>query len=110
MPRQRKTDYARPLPNAGSNRQTVASKIFDIKHSTNEGWTWERFIRLASSLTLTPEELASYACMRHSQVPLFQFNNRITGISRAPLELILTLIERHHVGSMTGTPDPFPKL
>lgn len=105
------------LPNAGSKKQTPASLRVDLEYERKNIWgrfTWERFVRLCNLLKLTPEELASVACISHRAIPQFERNNHLYN-GRSPDRagaLVLTLLELHVAGHLTSdvVPDPFPDL
>jgi hypothetical protein len=120
MPRGKKSDdpWNRILlPNAGSKKATPASLRVDLEYERKNIWgrfTWERFVRLCNLLTLTPEELASVACIPHRALPLFEKNNHLFN-GRSPDRsgaLVLTLLEAHVAGHLTKdvVENAFPNL
>lgn len=120
MPRGKKSDdpWNRiQLPNAGSSGQTPASLRIDLEYERKQiwaRWTWQRYVRLCNLLRLTPEELASVACIPHRSLPSFERNNHLY-INRAPNRagaLVLTLLEAHCAKHLTNdvVENPFPDL
>lgn len=91
------------LPNAGSELQTPASLKLDLHFEgirVWQRWDYERFIRLATFLKLTPGELASTACVPHRALAALEKRNRLYngGSPDRAAALVLTLLE-HHVAS-----------
>jgi hypothetical protein len=120
MPRGKKADdpWNRILlPNAGSKKATPASLRVDLEYERKNiwgRWVWERYVRLCNLLKLTPEELASVACVPHRALPLFERNNHLFN-GRSPDRsgaLVLTLLEAHVAGHLTKdvVENPFPDL
>lgn len=105
------------LPNAGAPTQTPSSLSIDLHYAQlkiYERWNWDRFIRLAAFLNVTPHELGSIACITHHQVENLQRTNRLknaTGKDRAGA-LVLTLLEAHVAKHCTTDviENPFPSL
>lgn len=120
MPRGKKKDdpwNSIRLPNAGSLKQTPASLAMDLHYeqlNVWSRWTHERYCRLCKLLNLTPEELASVACIPHRAIPLLEKNNHLFN-SHTPERagaLVLTLLEAHVAGHLTSDviANPFPNL
>lgn len=105
------------LPNAGEKTQTPASLKIDVHYAhlrMYERWDWERFVRLAVFLNVTPFELGSIACVTHRHVRDFERTNRLKngGSADRSAALVLTLLEAHccKAYSKDVIEDPFPKL
>lgn len=105
------------LPNAGSKLATPASLKIDLHYARLriwERWDWERFVRLAKFLQITPVELASLACLPHRDLENFQKRNRLFIARRKNVAaaLVLTLIEAHCCTAFTKDvlENPFPDL
>lgn len=86
------------LPNPQSKLATPASVSIDLhytKLAIHSRWNYERFLRLAAFLGLTPGELGSLACISHLQVEKFEERNLLMcGASKHYAgALILTMIE-----------------
>jgi hypothetical protein len=80
------------LRNKGSPFETPASTLIDLHYAQLrivQRWDWERFERLCTFLRLTPGELASLVCLRHSHIPGIRDNN----VFPESVALLLTLIE-----------------
>lgn len=116
--RQRDPYRSLALPNAGSKFATPASLKTDLhyeKLGIYQRWTWDRFLRLATFLKITPYELGSLACVTHSQVEVLRNTNRLKlngpGKNR-PGALVLTLLETYCCRMYTKDiiESPFPNL
>ncbi len=95
------------LPNAGSKQATPASLAIDLNYEQKNvwaRWTWERFVRLCKLLNLTPEELASVACIPHAALPALERNNHLFNGRRQDRAgaLVLTLLEANVAGHLTS--------
>ena len=109
--------YLPPLPNKGSVGQTPASLAIDVHYANLllvERWDWERYVRLANFLRLTPHELASLVLLPHSFLDAYASRNGLPmDYNRArPIAMLLTLVEAHVAGHLTKDviEEPFPKL
>jgi len=105
------------IPNRGSTNQTPASLQIDLHYAKNEiytRWNYERFLRLAAFLKLTPYELGSLACIPHRHVDQFRDCNVLkAGRSRNyAAALVLTILEAHVCKAFTDdiVENPFPNL
>lgn len=107
------------LPNTGSKNQTAASLKIDLHYAKLEiftRWNYERFLRLAAFLQLTPYELGSLACITHRQVDSFRTTNILSdGFRKAKnysAALVLTVLEAHACQAFTDdvVKNPFPNL
>lgn len=80
------------LKNKGSSYETPASTLIDLHYANLNivrRWDWERFVRLCMFLRITPGELASLVCMRHSALNGAKENSQFP----EPVCLLLTLVE-----------------
>lgn len=107
------------LPNTGSKFQTPASLKIDLHYAKLDlftRWNYERFLRLAAFLQLTPYELGSLACITHRQVDTFRAANTLSVGTRKSKNyaaaLILTVLEGHTCKAWTEDviENPFPSL
>lgn len=105
------------LPNAGAKTQTPASLNVDLHYAKlkiYERWDWNRYVRLAAFLKLTPHELGSIACLTHRQIDGFQQSNRLKqgGAKDRAGAMVLTLIEAHVTKAYSNdvVENPFPDL
>jgi hypothetical protein len=106
------------LPNPGSLHQTPASLILDVHYAKLllvERWTWDRFIRFAAYLKMTPYELGSAALISHDMVDHLRSKNHLGGYRHQGVRaqaLILTLLEAHLCGAIFHDviQNPFPDL
>lgn len=103
------------LPNEESPHQTASSLILDTHYAKLllvERWTWERFIRFAAFLRMTPYELGSATLISHRTVDSLKKNNILTGQGARSQALILTLLEAHLCKKFTNDviENPFPNL
>lgn len=103
------------LPNERSHGQTTASLLIDVHYGKLflvERWNWDRFIRLCSFLKMTPCEVASLVLMPHSDVALYERNNRLISLRARPIAMLLTLLEAHVCRGMTDDiiENPYPDL
>lgn len=103
------------LPNHGSLHQTPASLMIDV-HWASLGlirrWTWERFVRLANFLQLTPWELASMAMIKHPALEGFKRRGILPIQNAQSTALILTQIEASALKGYSKDiiENPWPKL
>ena len=105
------------MPNAGSPRATPAWLAVDLSYEEKaiwSRWTHERFVRLCKFLNLTPEELASVACIPHRTLGQLEERNHLY-IGHMPNRagaLILTMLEAHVCQHFTDdvVKDVFPNL
>jgi len=105
------------LPNEKSKDATAASTNVDL-HYEQLGiwarWTLERFNRLCRFLNLTPEELASVACIPHSSLARLRRDNHLY-VNREKDRsgaLVLTLIEASVLDGYSTDliDDPIPNI
>jgi hypothetical protein len=121
MPRGVKSPFSLPahlrLPNEQSPWQTPATLQIDLHYCRLrvwERWTYERFVRLAKFLNVTPVELASAACIPHRAIATLKERNHLY-LGRVPDRagaLVLTLLEAHVAKHFTTDviENPFPNL
>lgn len=98
----------------GINRgpyETPGSALIDLHYAKlriDQRWTWDRFLRLAGFLRVTPGELASLVRLKHTLLEGCHLRNQFP----PPVALLLTLIEAHVSAEII--PDviktPFPNL
>lgn len=107
----------RAFTNLGSKGQTAASVMLDTHWSMmrlESRWTWERFVRLAKFLEMTPYELASLVMLRHQDVPSYLERGMMHPKHRTTrlIALFLQLVENHVMGAWDPAVvlDPFPHL
>lgn len=105
------------LPNARGKNQTPASLKIDLHYAhlrIYERWNWDRFVRLANFLGVTPYELGSIVCIQHRSIDAFKSENRLKVGRRADraAALVLTLLEAHcqKLYSDDIIENPFPTL
>lgn len=115
MPLPREYGSVRSLPNLQSAHQTVASRLVDT-HFARLGlvqrWTWDRFIRLANFLEMTPWELASMVMLKHDAVESYKRRSQLPVRNPQPTAFLLTLIESRAMKGWTTDiiENPFPNL
>lgn len=105
------------LPNERSPKTTPASLKIDLWYCDLkiwERWTWPRFAKLATFLSLTAEELASVVGFPHNQIPAFQEHNHLfIGTQRAlSTAMLLTILEAHFLKHLSKdvVENLFPEL
>ena len=105
------------LPNEGSRCQTPASLQTDLRYAQLHIWkrmTWERYVRLAAFLNVTPAELASIVCVPHRALESFERRNHLYNGHAADraAALLLTLLESHVAKEFTQDviENPLPDL
>lgn len=112
---EREFGYVRKPPNSFSDQRTPTTILFDTHYAQLrlvERWTWERFARLSSFLTMTPAELASMAGMSHGLLESWKRSNMLPGHGRLPQAIILTLLEARVLDQWSTDiiPNPFPNF
>lgn len=118
MPRGRIRALPSILPNSGSPNATPASLKIDLHYAKREvftRWNYERFLRLAAFLRLTPYELGSLAGIPHREVDAFRAANvLVDGRSRRnyAATILLTNFEWHACKAFTDdvVKDIYPNL
>lgn len=111
-------EILRTYPNVGSKFSTPTSCLVDKHYGDLQlftRWTWERYLRLAAFLKLSPYELGSVTGIPHSAVERWKLKSPIPispsegGYSAA---LVLTILEAHVCGELLGDTiaNPFPDL
>lgn len=103
------------FPNETSSHNTPACLIIEEHYGRLQlsvRWTWERYARLCQFLNMTPWEVASLAMIPHTSIARFREDNRLNGFGCRSQLLLLTLLEAHVCGQMSGDviANPFPKL
>lgn len=102
------------MKDLGINRgayETPGSALIDLHYAKlrlDSRWTWERFMRLAGFLRLTPGELASLVRLKHSLLEGCHARNQFP----PPVALLLTVLEAHVTAGLVpdAIANPFPKL
>ena len=118
MKRQKAFREPEVLPNAGSDKQTTASLIIDIRYATlrfGERWNYSRFKKLAYALKYTPAELASLVMMPHKMLEDYEKFGFIPSHNKALKNLIgfvLTIVEGNCIQTIAKDTikNPFPDL
>lgn len=120
MPKGQKRKEPLPsiLPNSGSKNATPASLKIDLHYAKREiftRWNYERFLRLAAFLRLTPYELGSLAGIAHKDVDAFRAANVLVDCrSRRHFAaaILLTNFEWHACKAFTDdvVKDLYPNL
>lgn len=118
MPRRKGIPLPAILPNHGSKNATPASLKIDLHYAKRDiftRWNFERFLRLAAFLKLTPYELGSLAGIAHKDVDLFREANVLVDFRNRrhyAAAILLTNFEWHATKAFTDdvVNDVFPNL
>jgi hypothetical protein len=100
------------VPNRRSPKATQLSLKIDLWYQElhlYERWTWDRYVKLATAMSLTPEELESLIGVPHSYLGRYRKYGKVLD---KPAALVLTMLEAHFFRDILKDviEHPFPDL